>query len=453
MNVGDVLRTAEDFVALPVGSRIRGNRTWTKQEDGRWHRDGSTMVRENGWRLNHLRVDFIPSRFAVGDPLMTMNDFLEVPIGTVIVATNNRSVRYTKIAEDRWDYNGTTHSTADGSFTYNGYNIIAEMPEGTSRARRATLDSVKWNFRTIAMSAAISNGIPQDPVKRVLSALNADLTDFPLGKGVPVLSNEAPSLPNGSLVFTGSPRRWNNFGMFAIKDGAFTHVLGPRTYMDSTVTVAQIAGEEVVADWFTGEGTDEDETAIKLFKARAWRLGEKAKAENRWCGEYERAMERAGITADSLIGVDLPPAAGDQVTPEGAAALPEGSILVWQHTHGLALFVRSARNNAAGTTRLAGYSDNGRNLGHYQDSMFIGWIEGEGTDIRMPRHVTMPQIDRIAPIGTRVKIANDTYVKARDEQWTNAPANPTGIPETGRWRPQSFSTTDMTYITRILDLL
>lgn len=95
--VGSRITTPEQFTALPVGTRIRGNTgtLWHKAEDGTIRRDRDNTVATN--RTYLVRGGTItalpepePERLPVGTRLTTQEQFDALPVGTIIVAGTTR---------------------------------------------------------------------------------------------------------------------------------------------------------------------------------------------------------------------------------------------------------------------------------------------------------------------------------------------------------------------------
>lgn len=130
--VGQVITSADDYVAMPVGTQIRGVYLWEKQGDGRWHpADGGNRYplvapsTEGGVRVVRIGFDTAEAsaeasaNIQIGTSLTSHEQFDTLPEGAVI----RRRAAWTKNAAGEWVAgNGRRLSSPqmDGSFVIIG---------------------------------------------------------------------------------------------------------------------------------------------------------------------------------------------------------------------------------------------------------------------------------------------------------------------------------------------
>lgn len=321
--------------------------------------------------------------FRVTDPIRATDTLHRLPTGTVIADATNT---WTKLADGRWQQVGNGSRWRATDFSMAGVNTIRSFPSGmdTFDAPMETVERVKWKFRVGALANAQSHGVAIRQVEEALAAMGAGPSDLPLGRGVRISDQQTKdSLPEGSVMYSGTPAQPSGFAVFAKKGGQWVHVLGEQTWMDNEATIESVGRNRDRPEWLDREGDESDAQAIREFKAAAWRIGYQLKRSNSWCGTYEDIVHRLGVHESDLRAVrNAGMRADERITAEQAAALPVGSLLYWYHqddSNRFALFERVAGATNQAGTRLVWTTEDSRD--NYRRYMNIAGIADDQREV------------------------------------------------------------------------
>ena len=375
----------------------------------------------------------------VGDRLHTAAEYDRLPVGTVVGPTHSSNDSYTKQSDGLYlsKRYGTAVSVSD--FEMDGYNSIKELGSG-----QPALDSLiqwQWRFRDNAYQSAEQAGVHRETVDKAMADLHLTDDMFPLGAGVKLASDRNKDLlPIGSVVVQGEPERLADFGVFTRTPQGWTPVLGQRaSHAGYPVTV--ISGEPAV--WATTPGTEAEQSLVKQFKAKAWKIGYQVKVQHRWCESYESYMARVGLDESVLREVSFNGVTvGDKVNAGQAAGLPEGTVLRWVSRTGSDNFTWYIRDDAsrvvAKTRPLFGHRSDGSALRSSASSMEVLWIP-DGSQMHLVlRYEDMEQVDGRLPAGTKIDAEDGTrFVVCGDHQV--AVAGGRVVPQQGSWPVRAVS--------------
>lgn len=373
----------------------------------------------------------------VGQPITSAEDLVGLPIGTLIGP--NKQARWKKIDRVTWE------SIPDGSpahysgFSGGGYNRVLSLPEGS--VTLMSLAQWKWRWLDNAYYSAEQAGVGYNTIQAGAEAADIDETeDFPSGAGMVIRSRWGRDrLPAGSVVQVGEPSHTRTYGVLRKRVGDdYEMILGRNTAIHGAKITVLSVPDGTIAVWYTQPGTEEEQSEISRWKAKAWRVGWKVKIANSWCNTYESYMSQAGFTADVLREAKYEGLAiGDRVPPEQAAALPERSVLRWRHSHDENQFAWFERVNGvvnrSMTHRLFGSDGVNR---HYATSMEILWIADEDRQ-QWSIPINHQEIACLPP-GARVEIGGTRYMVARDHRITHDSTSGV-IPEVGTWSAGQYS--------------
>lgn len=356
----------------------------------------------------------------IGSAPIDLDELDSFPPGTTCL---NSGRRYTRLDDGRWQWNTNYYTTPQ----FRPETMIVETyPAGVEVVPRPpeTLEQYKWRFRDYALVSARNHSVSYEASRDVLDSLG---TNLPLGRGVKVGDEGTwQSLPEGSMVFSGSPENPNLFSVMVKEDRRWVTKIGPGT-IDNRVTVYRIGDNNSVEppEWLTSVSTDAQAEAEKIaqFKAEVWRLGWKLKKAQGWCSTYEHILQSFGITRNAIqVGVNGI-RIGQRVAPEVAASLPLGSVLKWTSRDDdsvWGLYVRaSSASNVAGTVKIAGTEGCGDR--NYRSSMMVlsipveerTWrLDGTTAEIAaimdaLPPGITFSNVDEGSP----------EYKKCRDGRY------------------------------------
>ena len=358
--------------------------------------------------------------FRVGDRIRATRTLHIMPTGTVI---QDRSSNWTKLANGNWNNQGGGQWSAN-DFSMNGGISIRSFPsnEQTFDVPAETIERVKWRFRTGALSAAESHGVSVTTVENSLHQMGAGRDDLSvtLGRGVKVgNAHDRDSLPEGSIIYSGTPDVPASFAVFAKKNRQWVHILGERTYLDAETVIESVGGNRERPAWLDREGTEEDAEAIRQFKAVAWRVGYELKRANGWCGTYEDIVHRLGVTqADTRVAAAGGLTEGMRVLGEQAMSLPLGSLLWWQHSQSpdtWALYRRdNASTNRAGTVKVVGSDPDDHE--NYKRYMNVAGVADETGNVLWLVPTTPPVFAALPPgtVCTYQGGGEQEYMKQRD---------------------------------------
>jgi len=322
-----------------------------------------------------------------GDPVNTMEEFDHLPSGAVIAETNGQT-RFVKAGDNLWTTLTSEMETTvpergiwlAHNLNGGGYYTVEAIPVGKKKIPAETLARYQWRFRMHALRAALENGVGMQRVHSALAELGVtlDSPDHPAGPGIRVCREEE-NLPEGVLVFHGSPDHPARLAVWVRERGTWRHVFGGGTGLDQIMTVATWPGVDEAPAWLTAEGGAWDKEQIAVFKARAFRVGDKLRRGSSWCGTYDAIMERIGVTANAVSEARRFTASGfavgDVVTQAEAAQCPVGTVFGWidPNTVGrFAVFQRiDEQANPSQTRRVWGSQMDGTPLGNYRSGMRI----------------------------------------------------------------------------------
>ncbi len=394
----------------------------------------------------------------VGDQIWSTAQMDNLPVGTVICERTRRQGRFRKMPTGDWegidDYAGRgTYSPSQ--FSMGGYNIVSQLPEGYAPPPPPpppTLTQYMWKFRCNALSGAVENGVSIEATRKGLRLL-AIPDEWEIGPGVVLHTHDQYTpIPNGTVVCNQSitDPDSEHYSLFMRAGSNRWHTLLGRAAHGRDLVVVQAPGVTETPAWWAAVGTEESRQEVAEFKARAWRIGQKIKSEQSWCGVYENVVARVGVNRDCLTAVKYQGLGiGDRVTPNAVAALPDNTLFLFRGSDDetrWAVYVRDdAATNLTRTRRLAGHRGNSeRPLGNYATGMTIaalpdltgtsqGWAIPEGSD----------EILTLMPPGTLMEYGGTRYMKAHDGRFHAYRAG-MGVPATGTYEPRVFNSYTVT---------
>lgn len=205
-------------------------------------------------------------------------------------------------------------------------------------ATQESLAQYQWRFRVNAIRGAYENSVSMNRVKGGLNRLGLvlDSPSHPLGPDVTIGVCDHP--PEGTVVYSGSPDRPHELGIHVWRDGVWATVFGAPPYNMVTVVSVPGRGEDPPA-WLTTPGDESDVNLIKMFKARAWKIGHRVQQEASWCPTFDRVMAQVDVSASSVTAAGAIRhngwAVGDMLASQSdAQQLPSGTVLFWNGTEG-----------------------------------------------------------------------------------------------------------------------
>ena len=263
--------------------------------------------------------------FAVGQGLENEQEFIDLPVGTVIGPDSGEM--YRKEPGGEWyHFDGEEiNFHYEGGFALNGFNKILQLGDAVTLAPPEPFALYRWRFLDYVWHNVEANGVSGTHVVPSLKRLGCeDLTPV---VGTPVTSARTISLlPSGTLIAAGDPDDFFGYGLFGKIDSNLRPLLGGRNSWPGSGRVVQV-----------GEVTDPpaydpvvDPTQIAGFKARAWVERVKVKQVSGWCPTFDRIMSRFGITeAVAAPPMVVPFGPGMSVTRAEAATMPVGTLFGW----------------------------------------------------------------------------------------------------------------------------
>lgn len=256
---------------------------------------------------------------------------------------------------------------------------VTSYPDGFERpeAPQVTVEAFRQEVATTVVGAARAAGVTIDPVFTALEHLSIPAIPEEVGAGMvlDIYDRDIRALNcfDRPLLFTaGDPRNYDQSWTGTItRDGTFNALLG-RARIGYLFRSGVVVEQPDMPRWAPAfdHGTAEDAQAIALLKSEAWKIGIKAKQHNSWCGEYEAAMLRLGITAESVIAE--PGDVGQIAVREEVRNLPLGTVVYYRNTepdrwyffirsedstnnHGLRRLIAGQRNATAHYASAAEY--------------------------------------------------------------------------------------------------
>lgn len=316
----------------------------------------------------------------INEPIHNYEDFENLPVGTQVtpVATYDGRRPWIKQAGGLWRQDNMTRA-ADQLFAL-GSHQVSTYPAGyrPSPALGLTLHQHKFQFRDWAFAAQELNGVSFEAVNGVMHELGCEAEAFPPGPGLVIESvYDRSLLPHDTIVRVGEPTN-ERFGIFLFDSNRhfWRPLLGSMRALDRQFksVIESIPGMDTPPEWITAKATGADADAILQFKRRAWVVSDKVRRNQNWCGTFNTAVKRMGLS-EAVLRVTSAGAVtlGQFVTTEQARMLPMGSVLRWRHRTTpetcVVWYRRVERSsNAAGTGRIFGYRNDGQSLGHYSSS-------------------------------------------------------------------------------------
>lgn len=421
-------------------------------------------------------MTFVLNRLQVGDTITSVMDLAALPIGTVIgPQSDSGGERYRKSDPTHFtrvrEY-GTNRPLDFTNFDLNGYNAVISYPEGYVPAERVpeSVQEYKWRFREYMLNARDRHGVSNSAVLTGLRLLGCDDAVMPLGAGLPIFAHrDVNRLVPGSLVYTGDPNVVDSFQVWQKTDtgSGWLLLLGdnpraersPDPANQGIVTIAAGSdGNPVTYDppaWLASV-TDED---IDTFKAKAWMVGMKTKAQEQWCPTAEAVLAGMGVTIDSLRAHKVNGfGRGDTVTPTQAFHLPVGTVFSYTTDRKKVLYQRVEDAPVRyGTRRVMAWRidgsedpDTGR-ANYASDGMVIEalpWPDREESQASLASYTDAELWRQVAwdalPVGSVVCYdQNNFYTKARDGRLLSCSADWADtrreVPERGSYQRNDFN--------------
>ena len=314
-----------------------------------------------------------------------------LPLGTQIRIGHTTGARYEQVAPRTWAERGT--GGAMDAYYLNGPNWLSTSSPGPVEIPLESVEAFRWRMRDSALGAAERSGIHISPIIDMCNAFGAGTPRFTEG-GIVSSNVDVPQLPDGAVLYTGHPDAPAHLTVFEKKNGMLRRILGTRDRAPGhPMTIYSLPGyavpePEVVAD-------DDTLTRIAL---RVFRTGRAAQKVNGLCGVFNNCMTGVGITEEVLAKIGASTRGpGDVVDREGAALLPEGSLLwhPWRDGRKFAVYIRDdSSRNASKTRRLFGFEDDGAHThGHMTVVQTpdepMAWRINGGMASQLPDGVTM----------------------------------------------------------------
>jgi hypothetical protein len=384
----------------------------------------------------------------VGVPLAP-TDIANLPVGTVIASHREGGTTFTRQPDGLWtEREGARRHNWDAFG--NGYHV-RHYPDGVEVTPETTSEYM-WRFRNTTLKAAHSHSVSVSAVTTALAEMGAGMEALPLRVGQSV-SNEEDiyNLPERTLVHVGIPSAYNSYGLFQVLGNGHgtRHVLGAQRQVPRHgVVIAELP------DGYEPPVVEETDAALAAFKVRAYVIGLKVKGAQDWCSTYEAIVAPLGITAEGIrpliTGHEM---LGSKVNPEGAAALPLGTVLKWENSDHTACswFMRVENaGNKAGTRRIFCHANEGvtGRPGHFAGSMTVASVpldQDVSRDIDMLAQVDgLNVVDHFEwlPPGTIISWrATQFYSMHRDQRASNlryVPGTPAAIGSVGQYHRGSF---------------
>ena len=341
-----------------------------------------------------------------------------IPLGTRI------EQRYV-YREDGWvdEHSGNTYPTEMlGSY------YVTSVGEGF--ATPPTYLQFIQRFMTITWGRAAQSGVSMAPIERAFEDLGLRRQSPRLGMWVhPSDSPLMNDLPTGTFFRAlGTP--WIGYVRSGVRRG-----LGLPGYISSqALEVIAFPPDFTPREW--APPTDSDAREILAFKRTVWEKGLELKASQSWCGDFENAMGRLGITERTVRRrdgeqptepesevADWSP--GDVLTVEQVNALPEGSIVAFmepENTEQRGLYVVEGGDvggSAARRTRTHRHHPSiGRAGGHHLldagNNWTIQYVWGPETRLGYPAdRQWLAQV----PAGSLVESGGLYWRKVDDTYW------------------------------------
>lgn len=221
------------------------------------------------------------------------------------------------------------HGRFVDGYYLNSPQRLTVLPEGESVSLPQESEAqFKWRLRDAALAAAERASVRIEPVLEMLRDIGAPEPRLTLG-GVVSSSYDLRYLPPGSVLYAGHPSRPEFLSVFKLnRDRYPERVLG--TWDKSAGSPLTIRSAPELPP--VNEDEVAEETTLARIALSAWRIGKGYKRRQSWCTTFENTLAALGIddksisqgTGESMRGP------GDQVGLDGAALLPEDSLLWWQ---------------------------------------------------------------------------------------------------------------------------
>lgn len=317
-----------------------------------------------------------------------------------------------------------------------------------------SLAQYQWRFRLNAVTGAIRHGIGMHRISRALAELGVDLDspDFPLGAEVPIGSNE--SVPEGTVVYQGNPKDPHRLAVWVRQRDGWQHLFGGANRLNESVKIAALPGRPAEPPaWLTTPGDRESVDQIKVFKARAFRVGQRVRNEASWCGTYDQVMSAVGVNANSVREAEGLTSAsgfrvGDTLHADEVRRTPVGTVFSWVDPTTVGRFAvyrrteRAEAMNPSGTERVCGNRQDGTQLGNYRVGAVVRWLpDAPGAsgdwDWRIGRVAEwLPHL----PVGTFFRVGDEQplYHVAQDTRLASNGNQSRSIQEHGQWQAADF---------------
>ena len=441
ISVGHRIESLDEMVALPIGTILAyqgQSPQYVKVAEDYWnYYYGSDRAQDSYGPasafsmggVNHvMSLPTRPRNFpGVGETIDTVDQMNALPVGAVVASTSSGR-RYSILERLRYR-NMTTQTVSYQSRLMraieNGNMRVESLPaaftlEGEG-PKPETLERFKQRFVTVTLGAANRSSVSKDPLRRAFRKLGC--TEHAPTPGMVVCINDSDltsRLPDNTVLVLGDdPLMWRSHGVHVwSRRNGMQHVLGGRSAdTHAVLTILSMPGEVEVPEWVTEDKPrSQCEAEVLEFKRQAWQIGMEAKRDNQWCGEYEAAMARCEISAETL----LPPPR--YLTAAEVAAMPVGSVFRFGNTREYAYYRRDdASTNEARTIRLWGTTE-----GTWaRDQMLLIFDPTDGHSMAERAAIqTRAQMDA-APVGTTCR-----------EGWEENGTHPYTKEADGNWRPR-----------------
>lgn len=309
--VGQRLTTDEDLADVPMGTVISvgENPSQYRRVEGGYvnvtndqHVLGLNLFTPGVFSivtLPEVQASESEGEWTVGQVLVEHHQFAAVPVGAVIVHTQNQAALYERTeAGYRNVSHGFDYSLDAFAFGANDYRIHS-LPGHVEPERvlevTETFEQYVQRFRVTVLGAAQGSSVALDPIYEGFQSLNAPDPERSVGMYVHYYDEDFNTgLPSGTVaLFTEDNGEVTIVGWTGY---AWELLSGHGGYHQGPMKVVTMPGVDTL-EWATREPTEEDARRIEDFKTAAKVFGRGAKSSQGWCGVYERTMQVMGIDA------------------------------------------------------------------------------------------------------------------------------------------------------------
>lgn len=341
--------------------------------------------------------------YTVGEPLTGNSAF--APVGLVLhrIGTDTRVVR----TDAGWIDTGQSYHDPTQDWSPQRY-VVEHVPEW----QPPTLARFAQRMVTTTVGAAVANSINLDHVRAALEAIGAMDIETPMSPGMWVHGADRTlleALPEGTVMLIGNVNDYSTHSWWGRSGDRVAHLLGElRMVTHELLLVHSIPGMDGPLDWVTEPFDPATQTEFDAFKERAWDLGMKAKQSHQWCGQYEVAMGRLGLTREWR---DRP----RPMTIEAVKALEVGAVVAAYNANDpnqWGMWERVDDDSEWGLQHWLGPVEDD----HPPAEFGMVAVGGGDTPVRVPHSSVLDGL----PLGTRIAI-NGSMLTKLERGWSRRP--------------------------------